>query len=183
MAVTEQVHNLSGPAGCNLVITDSSSLYQRRSRTAEHPVSELEHGLVVYCWWGAVAVAVISAVLNNRQHVMRNWLKQQAPVCLICSNTVCNGWVLFTSINGGGVNLPGIPTAPYILRVPSTVNTFTFIGSTQYAVQVTCWADGGRQQLSRFGKCKWLFLQGTKAVSSHSGHRYSSGPSGCDLCE
>ena len=46
MAATEQVHNLTG---CNLVI---SSLYQRRSRTAEHPVSELEHGLVVYCWWG-----------------------------------------------------------------------------------------------------------------------------------
>ena len=52
VAATEQVHNLSGPAGCNLVITDSSSLYQRGSRTAEHPVSELEHGLVVYCWWG-----------------------------------------------------------------------------------------------------------------------------------
>ena len=34
------------------------------SRTAEHPVSELEHGLA---GGGAVAVAVISAVLNNMQ--------------------------------------------------------------------------------------------------------------------
>ena len=77
-------------------------------------------------------------------------ITQTAPVCLICSNTASDTWLIFSPPHLGGIELPGIPSAPYILYVTSPVTTF--IGDTVHEGHVYCWSSSGGADEQSFGK-------------------------------